>query len=162
MKKNIFAVFSGFVIILLLQTFRITAPFVLMGVALKYLRGAEYINAFSTFPLNLINLLLEMFNILIPIIGGFIVGKTVIKKGWLYGALLGVTIRIVSIVIVSITFILPQDMLYRSELSSTSMIDLATKNINSQIVTAPMLIALTSLGGFLADVSKKRKKSSLL
>ncbi len=159
-RKNLFAIFLGFLLIAGIGIITSTISFFVTINITRTTPINELKNALSQQPMLIINWLLRLVSFFSPILGGFVVGYMIKEKGWLYGGLLGIFLIIISLGIVSLTFILPTSFMYGSQFPSDYGHSLAQKNLLNQLFNSPLTIALTSLGGFLGErfYSKKVHK----
>ena len=101
-----------------------------------------------------------ILTLITPVIGGFVVGWRIRERGWLYGGLLGLILSVISMLVVSLTFILPASVVSGPNFSIEQARFLAKANLMMQLTHAPFLIAVTALGGVLGVWAyRKRQKS---
>lgn len=144
--KNILAILAGLFVIIL---FGFVTSLFALNVLEKY-------NDFT--PQNYLPIkILHLFS---PILGGFVVGLIVKDKKWLYGALLGVILTIISVSSVSLTMLLSPASMYGDDFPANEGRILARQNILNQLQGAPLTIFLTGLGGYLGEKSIKNKKKN--
>ena len=137
-KRNLLAFVAGFFTIVLIGGITSTLSFLMM---------TNISRVFSP-PYATFNWLLRGLSFLSPVIGGLVVGWMVKEKGWLYGGILGFTLKLISIGVVSLTFFLPSPLVFGSKFPSNYGQELAQKNIFNQLLDLPVTIALTVLGGY--------------
>lgn len=147
-RRNIFAIFFGFLVIILLGF--ITSGFVFF-LAPRLARSGHMIIIFSY--------LIAALTLLTPIIGGFVVGWHVQKQGGLYGAILGVFLTVVSMALVSLTFILPSSLISSPDFPAAQARALAKTNLLTQLLHAPFLIFVTLLGGILGVWAYQKRQN---
>ena len=94
-----------------------------------------------------------------PVIGGFVVGWRVQEQAWLYGALFGMLLVMLSMAIVSLTFVLPFSLITSPSFPIEQAHALAKASLLSQFLHAPFFIFVTLLGGMLGGWAyRKRQK----
>jgi putative membrane protein (TIGR04086 family) len=102
-------------------------------------------------PLTIYRYITQVLGLLTPIIGGFVTGKMVKEKGWLYGGLVSVFLLLISLGLVSLSFILPRTFLYGPHITSEMINQIALKNILRQLSEMPFDIILSVFGGYLGQ-----------
>lgn len=118
----------------------------------------DFKSAFTQQPYLTFSWLLRAISFLSPAIGGFVVGWLVKKKGWLYGSILGIVLKIISIGIISLIFLLPISLVYGPHFPSEQGQSLTQQNILNQLLYAPITIILATLGGYLGEHLHKRNR----
>ena len=140
-KKVFLAIAAGFTVI------------VLIGTATS---AISFLSFFVSFRLGLtFSWLLKITSYLSFIIGGFVVGWIVKEKGLIYGGILGIILKLVSISIVGLTFFLPTSLIYGPNFPAGYGQELAQKNIVNQLLSSPITIMLTAFGGYLGEYFNK-------
>lgn len=90
------------------------------------------------------------------ITGGFVAGWIAKEKGLIYGGILGIILKLMSISIVGLTFFLPTSLIYGPNFPAGYGQELAQKNIVNQLLSSPITIVLTAFGGYLGEYFSKR------
>jgi len=159
-RKNLLAILAGFVVIILIGIITGAFSFFINATMAHTLSVQDFKSTSTSMPYLAVSWLLKILSFLSPIIGGFVVGRLVKNKEWLYGGLLGVILSATSIAIVSLTFVLPTSFMYSNQFPAGYEQSLAQNNIVNQLLHPPIIILLTGLGGYLSDVlyKKNRKK----
>lgn len=141
--RNLFAIFIGFFVV------------VSIGIISSAISLIFYTQTYSIVSWTL-RIIFDFFSV---ILGGIVVGWIVRKKGWVYGGILGIVLTIVSIGVVSLSFVLPPTLIYGQNVPHDFYRNLAQKNILNQFFQAPLTILLTSLSGLLGErLYNKRAK----
>lgn len=157
-RKNLLAILAGFAVIVLIGIITSTISLFISSHIARASSVYDFKSAFTQQPYLTFSWLLRILSFLSPVIGGFIVGWLVKEKGLLYGGILGVTLKLISIGIVSLTFLLPASLIYGSHLPPQQGQGLAQQNILNQLLYSPVTIILTALGGYLGERLHKRNR----
>jgi hypothetical protein len=158
-RRNLFALFVGLLIIDGIGIVTSTISLFMASNVMRTIPFDEIRDTFSQQSMLVLNQLLRMASSASPLLGGFVVGRLVKEKGWLYGCLLGFVLTITSIGIVSLTFLLPTPLIYGQHFPSGYGYDLAQKNILNQLLYTPIIVVLTTLGGFFGENYSKKQKA---
>lgn len=142
-KKNLFAIFLGFSII------------VVMGVVTSII---SLLIGFNQESIPFIGLLIKTIPVISLILGGYAAGWYIREKGALYGGITGLILAAVSISIASLPFFLPTSFIFGQHVPSDYGYGMAQKNILNQLLYLPVTIVLTSLGGLLGEKHYKKKQ----
>lgn len=153
-KRNLSAIFAGFFTIVLIGAITNTFQFFMLANLSRVFTSHLYIQQ----PYLTFNWILRGLSFLSPVVGGLVVGWMVKEKGWVYGGILGFTLGLVSMSIVSLTFILPSSMIFGSRFPSDYGQELAEKKIRHQLLGWPVTVALTALGGYWGERLCIRKR----
>lgn len=165
-KKIFLGIIAGFVIIILIGIVTSAISFYISTNIARTSSPQDFKSAFTQQPYVTFSWLLRIISFISPVIGGFVVGWIIKKKGLLYGGVLGIVLKLISIAIVSLTFLLPTSLIYGPNFATEqgrALIEqreiLAQKNIVNQLLYSPFTIALTAFGGYLGErFSKKSSK----
>lgn len=150
--RNLFAIFIGFLVIVFIGIISSAISFPLISHLFRNLATENLSSIFSTQPYLIVSwTLMVIFDFFPVILGGIVVGWIVREKGWVYGGILGIVLTIVSIGVVSLTFVLPPTLIYGQNVPHDFGRNLAQKNISNQFFQAPLTILLTSLSGLLGE-----------
>ena len=145
---NYFAVFLGLLVVIIEGA--VTSSF--------FIFGAPRISNMGL--LQSLVVFFSIFTLISPLLGAAVVGWRVRERGWMYGAILGVILLILSMGIVSLTFILPESLVSGPNLTMSEARTLSKENLHTQAIHAPALLAMTALGGFLGSWLRRRKSST--
>lgn len=159
-KRNVFAIVVGFAVIVLIGIVTSLISFYCLANLGRILGPDNYLSALSQQPYLAISWFLDIIKLLSPLAGGFVVGRIVKQKGWLYGGLLGIVLTAISIGFVSLTFILPTSLTYGNQFPAGYAQSLAQKNILNQLLHSPITVILTGLGGYISDFLNKRNRKN--
>ena len=149
-RKNIGAIGLGFLVMLLIGVLT-TAISVVVA---RFLSG-------NTTVIVTIAYLLGILTLFTPTIAGFIVGWRIRTQGWLYGGLLGVAVSLISMILASVTFILPASYISSPNFSVAEAHALARSNLLLQLTHTPLLVLATTLGGFLGEWAYEKRQKRL-
>lgn len=128
-RDVVWPIFVGFIVVLLI------------GILASVFVAMIYV------PSPLLSLFLNFFS---PVIGGVIVGRMIKEKGWWYGGVLGVLLQAASIVISSLTFIIPMQ---GGDVGRDLGYQLAFTHILNLLLEAPRTIVLAAVGGYIGQYS---------
>lgn len=156
-RKNIFAVLAGFSVIILLGIITSVVQLFMTSHILQTVSATGFKAAFTQQPYITISWSLRTLSYLSPVIGGFCVGWLVGEKGWLYGGVLGVALKFVSIGIVSLYFFLHVFIFFDSYLPPQQTQGLAQQNILHQLLYSPITILFTAFGGYIGEHLHKNR-----
>ena len=160
-RKNLSAILAGFVVILLIGIITSAISiFISRQIMVRTLSLDDLRSAFTQPGYLIFSWLLRIISSISPVIGGFVVGRLVKEKGWLYGGILGVFLKLISIGIVSLTFLLPSSLIYGPHLPPHQVQSLTQQNILNQLLYSPITIVLTGLGGYLGEYFRKRNRKN--
>lgn len=158
-KKTVLAIITGFAATILIGIITSAISFYITINIARTFSLQDFKSAFTQQPYVTFSWLLRIISFLSPIIGGFVVGWIIKERGWLYGGILGVALKLVSIGIISLTFLLPTSLIYGPNFPVEQGQAMAQKNIMNQLLYSPITVALTALGGYLGEYfSKKHPK----
>lgn len=150
-RKHILAIFWSLLVVIGLVIITNTISLFVAYNITRVTPISEIRNGFSQQPALTINWLLRTISFLSPFFGGVIVGWIIKERSWLYGGLLGLVLILISIIIVSYTLFLPTSWVYGLNYPASYGHDIALQNILNQLSHAPIIIILTSIGGFLGE-----------
>lgn len=152
-KKYIFALFAGSITILLVGIIISALSFLInLRIFGSATTVADISSAYSQQPYVTLMRILGVISFLSPAIGGFIVGWIVKEKGWGYGGIFGILLKVISISIsVLLLFVIQTPNLMFDHIQK-----FALANILNQALNSPITIILSALGGFLGELTHKR------
>lgn len=151
-RKKAFAIFCGFIVIIVIGIITSSITFFVTLNIARSSSPTTFQAAFSQQPLLAINWLLRVLTFISPVIGGIVVGLMVKERGWLYGGILGLVIELISLGFVLLILLLPTSLIYGQITPNSFGQSLAIGNMLNQILYAPMIIILTSLGGWIGEM----------
>ncbi len=92
----------------------------------------------------------SFISLIIPILGGIVVGYLIKKNGALYGAILALIVKTISILIISSMFFYPAAF-YAIELPIEVRNTIASQNIMRQLYSLPISILFIAWGGWVGE-----------
>lgn len=158
-RRNLFAIFLGFLVILMLGIITSGISFLISSQVAQNVSPQNFEAAFSQQPILTFSWILRILSFASPILGGIVVGMLIREKGWLYGGLLGVVLTLLSIGIVLLAFFVSTSLIYGQNVPASFGQNLAQKNILNQFINAPLIIVSTAFGGWLGEKLYKNRKS---
>lgn len=137
-KKNLLAIFAGFIVIILLSIIINIFSFIIsLNIAINF-SPQNFKPAFNQQPYLTYIWLLRIISYLSLIVGGFVVGKFVKKEGWIYGAILGVIFALISIA--NVVF--------------------SQRDTSLQILQPILTVIFTGFGGYLGEVIGRKNSKN--
>lgn len=157
-RRGLFAILVGFLVIVSIGIISSIVSFLMTLHLIRNFAVQDFPAAFYKQPYLTVSWVLRTISYISPIFAGVVVGWIVKEKGWLYGGVLGVILKLTSIGIVLLTFLLPSSVIYGPNIPQNYGYNLAQKNMLNKLLYAPITITLTALGGWLGEkYSEKRK-----
>ncbi|CAN5154911.1 hypothetical protein BH09PAT2_BH09PAT2_04050 [soil metagenome] len=102
-----------------------------------------------------------IFSFIIPILGGVVVGYLMKEKGWIYGGILAIVMKTISLAIVASIYFSPT-VLFGIKQSTAVSYALAEQNIVRQLISLPFALLFIAWGGWVGEKLAKYRKQIVL
>lgn len=150
--KPAFALLAGFITIYILNA--ISQIFIFQKV-----QGIAGVNSPLDTPVYH-KVLHTVISLIIPIIGGGVVGFIVKKKGAFYGGTLAIILKMISIAVIATIFVYPPAF-YGIPMQPESARIFTLQNLTRQIISLPFAILFMAWGGWVGEKLASHKKPIL-
>lgn len=157
-RKNLLAILIGLIAVILIGIITNAISFYISSHIVRTTSVQEFKSAFTQQPYITYRWILGTISFVSPIIGGFVVGWIVKDKGWLYGGVLGIILRLISLAFAIVVFLLPTSLIYGPNFPTDFRKAESLQSIINILIYSPITILKTVVGGYLGEHLHKRNR----